>query len=426
MTVYFFKNWKVALDEGSFGVERQKSYRITINGYLGYLKQSGQKATIENARAFIKDKVTSRRPSEQVAQSWKDALNWFFKNAPTRRQIDGRMTYGETVRDYQQSVEMEPMIREAIRVMRIRHMSLRTEENYIGWIRRWDAFNKNKRIDQYEETDLKEFLSHIAVHHHVSVATQKQALNAGVFLLREVLHQELGDFSDYVSANPRKYFPVVYSQKEIVRLLENIRGKYKLMACLQYGCGLRVSELCSLRVKDIDFDRDTVYIRAGKGCKDRIVTLPRRLKESLCKHMEDIKGLHTKDRRDGLPGVYIPNALKNKYPNADSSWQWFWLFPSSKLSEDPRAKPNAPMRRHHVLPAVYQKHLSEAAKRAKIHKRSNSHILRHSYATHHLENGTTIREVQELMGHAKIETTMIYLHVMNKDDRKKSPIDCLI
>jgi integron integrase len=237
---------------------------------------------------------------------------------------------------------------------------------------------------------------------------------------------ELGDFSDYVKADPRKYYPVVYSKGEIKRLLDRMRGKWKLMAQLQYGCGLRVSELCRLRVKDVDLERGKLYIRASKGDKDRCVPLPKSLHEPLREHLESVRKVHEADRKAGLPGVYMPNALDKKMPKAGKSWEWFWVFPMDRLSKDPRAEPGAPKRRHHILPRAYQKHLSSAATEAEIPKRSNSHVLRHSYATHLLENGTNIRTVQELLGHTCVETTMIYLHVMEDEkDQTLSPLDAL-
>jgi len=260
----------------------------------------------------------------------------------------------------------------------------------------------------------------------VAASTQRQALNAGVFFLRDVRKMELGDFSDYVKANPRKYYPVVYSKGEISRLLSQMRGKWQLMARLQYGCGLRISELCRLRVKDVDLERGKLYIRASKGDKDRCVPLPKSLRESLVAHLEEVRQVHEADREANLRGVYMPGALDRKMSAAGRRWEWFWLFPMKNLSRDPRGEPDASKRRHHVLPGAYQKELSIAAVKAEIPKRSNSHILRHSYATHLLENGTNIRTVQEFLGHTCVETTMIYLHVMEDEkDLTLSPLDLL-
>jgi site-specific recombinase XerD len=198
------------------------------------------------------------------------------------------------------------------------------------------------------------------------------------------------------------------------------------MARLQYGCGLRISELCRLRVKDVDLERGKLYIRASKGDKDRCVPLPKCLHDPLAEHLKEIRPLHEADRAADVPGVYMPGALDRKMPKAGKRWAWFWLFPMDRLSKDPRGVADAPRRRHHLLPKAYQKELSIAAAKAEIPKRSNSHVLRHSYATHLLENGTNIRTVQEFLGHTCIETTMIYLHVMEDEkDQTLSPLDAL-
>jgi integron integrase len=467
MKTFYFKNWQECLAETEFRDNLKTAYRYTIIAFLAYLKQHGELATVDNARSFIKAKMMEERPEEWKAQRWKDAINWFFDHAPVKRQSrdrkrkpdaagnateseksakelyqaethredetgracesyeDGRQHYPVTVREYQGSVGPEPMIEAAVKLMRVRHMSYRTEETYLGWLRRFARFHEEKRMDLLGEEDLKQFLSHLAVEEAVSAGTQKLALNAGVFYLREVLKQELGDFSDYVAANPCKYHPVVYSQREIRALFEEMEGKYRLMARLHYGCGLRVSELCRLRVKDIDMDRNKLYVRAGKGRKDRTVNLPKVLREDLVEQIAAARKIHEQDRLEQRAGVYMPEALAKKFVNAATSWEWFWLFPSRELSYDPRNRAIG-KRRHHILPGVYQSHLTRAAKAAEIPKRSNSHVLRHSFATHLLENGSTIRTVQELLGHKCVETTMIYLHVMEDDSAEKaSPLDKL-
>ena len=448
MKTFYFKNWfDVLQQDQALNPELKQAYPITIRWYLSYLKREGAVATIDSARSFFEDAIKQHTPKPFIAQRWKDALNWFFRFAPVKRSLppataepavhaegeteanpytDKRRSYSVTVKEYQQAVGPDPLIEDAVKLMRVRHMSYRSEEAYVGWLRRWKRFfleKKGAKWDQVQEEDLKNFLSHLAVKEGVSAGTQRQALNAGVFFLREVLQQELGDFSDYIPANPSKYYPVVYSQDEVRRLLENLSGTYKIMAQLQYGCGLRISELCRLRVQDIDFERQKLYIRQGKSRKDRVVPLPSSILESLNTHLEHQKGLHTQDRLEQRPGVYLPNAMGKKFSQAAKSWEWFWVFPAQNLAKDPR-DPTAAKRRHHILPGIYQQHLSEAVEKAGIPKRSNSHSLRHSFATHHLENGTNIRTVQEMLGHSHIETTMIYLHVMqDKSANTQSPLD---
>ncbi|MEO0509897.1 MAG: integron integrase, partial [Verrucomicrobiota bacterium] len=426
------------------------------------LKRECCPATTTSARDFVENLVEKRRPEEWQLKQWTRGLNWFFREAPrrvntrdrapsqamaeqstepTKAQLarssgdsvdatkfsDGRQRYAHTVSEIQEKAPIDPWYEETVRLMRVRHMALRTEETYLGWIRRMERFQGSKDgLEDFSEEDLKRFLSYLAVEEGISPSTQKQALNAGVFFLREVRKMTLGDFSDYVQANPRKYYPVVYSKGEIRRLLAQVRGKWSLMARLQYGCGLRVSEVCRLRVKDVDLERGKLYIRASKGDKDRCVPLPRSLRETLVDHFAKIRPLHEADRTAKVPGVYMPGALEKKMPKAGQRWEWFWVFPLDRLSRDPRGAANAAKRRHHLLPRAYQKEVSRAAAIAEIPKRSNSHILRHSYATHLLENGTNIRTVQEFLGHTCIETTMIYLHVMeDQKDRTLSPLDCL-
>jgi integron integrase len=340
---------------------------------------------------------------------------------------DGRRQYAHTIAELQDRVPVDPWYDEMTRVMRVRHMAYRTEETYLGWIRRIERFCQHKEgLEAFCEDDLKRFLSYLAVEEGVSAKTQRLALNAGVFLLREVRKMELGDFSDYVKADPRKYYPVVYSKGEIKQLLDAVRGKWRLMAQLQYGCGLRISEVCRLRVKDVDLERGKLYIRASKGDKDRCVPLAKSLKEPLVKHLEAVRPVFDADRAAKVPGVFMPNALDKKMPKAGQRWEWFWVFPMQSLSKDPRGDVDAPKRRHHILPRAYQKELSVAAVKAQIPKRSNSHVLRHSYATHLLENGVNIRTVQDFLGHTCIETTMIYLHVMeDQADAVLSPLDSL-
>ncbi|WP_185693186.1 integron integrase [Puniceicoccus vermicola] len=442
MKFYSFPRWAEVLEKQRLSDSEKQSYRITIQWYLGDLKKRRQRATVGSARLFIEARIRERKPEEWIVERWREALNWFFKNAKSRTAAeiqkpmtartvkgedgspDGRRAYGVTVREYQERVAPEPLIEEMIRLMRVRHLSYRTEEAYIGWVRRMEAFVAGKKtMEEFGEEDLKAFLSHLAVEEGVSAGTQRQALNAGVFFLRESRQMELGDFSDYVAANPNRYYPVVYSQGEIRRLLDRMEGVWKLMARLQYGCGLRISELCRLRVKDIDLERKKLTIRAGKGDKDRMVPLPRSTIEDLQAYLQDVRTVHDLDSEEGRPGVYLPNALDRKMPKAGESWAWFWAFPMKSLSRDPRNS-DGPRRRHHILPKAYQRELSVAAQKADIPKRSNSHALRHSFATHHLENGTNIRTVQQFLGHQTVETTMIYLHVMeDQAEQCVSPLD---
>jgi integron integrase len=268
---------------------------------------------------------------------------------------------------------------------------------------------------------VKGFLTHLAAREGVSAATQKQALNALVFYLREVEGQTPGDFSDFVRARRRARTPVVLSAGECRRLFGALEGTFGLMAELMYGAGLRLTELLRLRVKDADVARRQLVVRGGKGDQDRVTVLPEAVVERLEAHRERLRRLHGEDRAAGLPGVWVPEALARKYPNAGTDWAWQWLFPSRQLMRDPRS---GQRRRHHLLDATFQHAIRQAARKAGLEKKVTPHVLRHSFATHLLEGGADIRTVQELLGHKSVETTQIYTHVMAKPGLGvRSPLD---
>jgi integron integrase len=268
---------------------------------------------------------------------------------------------------------------------------------------------------------MKGFLSELAVRWRVSVATQKQALNALVFLFREALGHEPGDLSGYELSRRGRRLPTVLTRPECTRLFEALTGTARLMAELMYGSGLRLTELLRLRIKDVDLERAQILVRAGKGDKDRVTMLPASLTGRLVTHRELLRKLFEKDRQDGLPGVWIPEGLDRKYPKAGEQWEWQWFFPSRELMTDPRS---GVRRRHHVLDERLQNEVRQASRRAQINKRVTPHVLRHSFATHLLEGGSDIRTVQELLGHKDVSTTQIYTHVMSKPGLGvRSPLD---
>jgi integron integrase len=270
--------------------------------------------------------------------------------------------------------------------------------------------------------EVERFLSHLATHGKVAASTQRQALNAIVFLYRDVLNRELDSIAPVRSRRHRKP-PTVLTKAEVVQVLSQMEGTHRLMARLMYGCGLRLMECIRLRVKDVDFGQSQVFIRDGKGGKDRVVPLPEILRTSLVDHLERVKLLHETDLREGFGEVYIPESLARKYPMACREIGWQYVFPSKRRSIDPRSGKEM---RHHVKESGFQKAVKVSVKNAGISKQATCHTLRHSYATHLLENGVNIRMVQELMGHANVKTTEIYTHVMNKDlNAVKSPLDLL-
>ena len=257
--------------------------------------------------------------------------------------------------------------------------------------------------------------------HRAAVATQRQALNALVFLVREALAKPLDDFSTYVRARRPRRIPEVLSRAECQQLLNALEGTMRLMAELMYGSGLRLMELLRLRIKDVDVDRRQLVVRDGKGGKDRVTVLPESLVQPLLTHRERLRGLHAQDREANWPGVWLPEGLERKYPKAGISWEWQWFFPSRQQMREPRT---GIMRRHHVLDATFQGAIRQAARRAGLNKRVTPHTLRHSFATHLLESGTDLRTVQDLLGHKDVKTTQIYTHVMQKPGLGvRSPLD---
>ena len=302
-------------------------------------------------------------------------------------------------------------IREAIRV---RHYSIRTERTYIEWTRRFILFHGKRHPEQMGEAEVAAFLTHLAVDRNVAASTQNQALNALVFVYKHVLGRPLGDIAAAVRAKRPARLPVVLSQDEVRKLLAELRGAQWLLACLQYGSGLRLMESIRLRVKDLEFDRRAVIVREGKGGKDRVVTLSDALVGPLQRHLASRRNLFDQDSAQGYGSVYLPHALARKYPNAERSWAWQYVFPSTRLSRDPRS---GTTRRHHLDESVVQKAVARAVRKCGIEKPASCHTLRHSFATHLLERGADIRTVQEQLGHADVRTTQIYTHVIQRGGR---------
>ncbi len=298
-------------------------------------------------------------------------------------------------------------VREEIRV---RHYSIRTEHTYVDWIYRYIIFNNKRHPAEMGEPEISRFLSHLATHDNVAASTQNQALCALMFLYKNVLKVEIKDFGKtLVRAKRPKQLPVVLSLDETARLLANLSGVQRIMAELMYATGARIIELIRLRVKDIDFERNQITIREGKGEKDRTVPLPSELVQDLKAQLEKVKKLHQKDLEEGYGTVHLPYALAKKYPNAAKEWCWQYVFPSRTRSTDPRS---GITQRHHIFESVLQTAIKEATQKAGIPKMVHAHSLRHSFATHLLEAGHDIRTVQELLGHSNVNTTQIYTHVM--------------
>ena len=306
-------------------------------------------------------------------------------------------------------------------LMRVKHLSYRTEEAYLGWIRRFILFHDKRHPKDMGATEVQAFLTHLAVVGNVAASTQNQAFAALLFLYREVLQTSLGKIEDVVRAKLPKRLPDVLTKDEVVRVLAYLRGDEWLVANLLYGAGLRLLEGLRLRVKDVDFEYKQIMVRDGKGAKDRVTVLPEKIIAPFKEHLARVRLLHEEDLRLGFGEVYLPFALDRKYKNAAHEWIWQYVFPAAKRSSDPRSDKT---RRHHLSPNIIQRTVKTAVGQASITKRASPHTLRHSFATHLLEVGYDIRTLQELLGHKDVRTTQIYTHVINRGGNGvKSPLD---
>jgi integron integrase len=307
--------------------------------------------------------------------------------------------------------------------MRSRHYSGRTEQAYCLWAKRFIRYHGMRHPAEMAAPEINAFLTHLAVDDHVGASTQNQALAALLFLYRHVLGREPGDLGDVVRARKPQRLPVVLTREETRAVLSHLSGDTRLMASLMYGAGLRLSECLRLRVQDIDFERGEIAVRDGKGGKDRVTMLPRSLGAPLQLHLKRVRRLHEDDLAAGWGRVQLPDALERKYPRAPSDWRWQWVFPQEGRWKNARTGEQG---RHHLHETILQRAVKDAATRAGVVKRAGCHTLRHSFATHLLEDGYDIRTIQELLGHKDVRTTMIYTHVLNRGGLGvRSPADAL-
>jgi len=305
--------------------------------------------------------------------------------------------------------------------MRARRYSLRTEQAYLDWVRRFILFHAKRHPREMAETEIVEFLTHLATQRNVAASTQNQALSALLFLYQQFLGKKLGRLDGALRASRPPRLPVVLTREEVRAVLAHVRPPYRLMAELLYGSGLRLLECLRLRVKDVDFGYSRIVVRDGKGAKDRVTMLPGRLRRPLKEHLAHAKAVHERDLQLGFGSVHLPDALERKYPNAHRSWMWQYVFPAAKRSVDPVS---GRVQRHHVLEKSLQNAVANAVRATGITKPASCHTLRHSFATHLLDGGYDIRTVQELLGHKDVSTTMIYTHVLNRPGiGVKSPLD---
>ena len=427
-----FPRWVEVLESSSMLPKVKKNYKVTLFWYLGWCREQATGCSVDSARAFVEWAREEKGANDWQVNQWKKAIQWFFvqgqqqalsavglsdadrskNNLSLKLAIASKQkrSYTENREERLLAISTEEEL--ILDSMRRRGMALNTERCYIRWYRDFLRQSGTSSGAQMNASGLKSYLSYLAMDRAVASSTQKSALNALVFVAQEVFEIEIGDIGDFCRAKNRKRIPVVMSKTEMRHFFEQLSNEKLLMAQLQYAAGLRVSELVRLRIKDLDFERNQVVIRCGKGDQDRVAPLSERLVNGLQKHLTGVQELFEVDLSTaGLSGVYLPEALARKFRSADKDWRWQWVWPSRELSTDPRS---GLRRRHHVLDRVYQSAVRSAGIRAKLNKRVTTHTLRHSFATHLLEDGVDIRTVQDLLGHKNIETTQIYLHVMQK------------
>lgn len=411
------RGWREALSlDAAVPAEKRQDYFCTLEKYLIVAERQGWQVGTESMRTYLELAETALA----AGAGWelgREALRWLVK----------QMRVSPAVADWRGRFE---------RRLRERQYAERTVETYAQWVGRFAAWCERQGsseagdglaapatpvVEQVTGEEVKRFLDALALNEKVRIATQHQALNALACFFKEVLGRPMEGVEGYLRARSSDRVPVVLSTDEVGRLLGQLVGTERLMGDLMYDGGLRLMELLRLRVKDVDPDRRQITVRGGKGDKDRLSTLPERAVGPVRDHLERLRALWDEDQQRGVAGVHLPEALGRKYPNAGTSLEWQWLFPTKGLLRDPET---GLVRRHHVNETTWQRAVKLAARRAGITKKVTPHVLRHSFATHLLERGTDIRTVQELMGHNDVKTTEIYTHVMQKPGLGvRSPLD---
>jgi len=409
--------------------DKLAAYERWVTMYLARMKSNSSKLEDVSPAPFL-ESLGPKVEKWQIAQARKAVqLYWYYKQKATDGQ--GRESASRTQAVGDSADTLKPaltppdhaILNELQRVIRLHHLAYRTEKTYRSWAVRFLLFARGRNGARPNQEHLKCFLSHLAVERKVSAATQKLAFNSLLYLFRNVLAVRVEGLECVVRARSGKRLPVVLTVGEVRQVLAQLQGIDRLMASIIYGAGLRLEECLSLRIKDVDFARSCLTIRFGKGNKDRETVLPEKMVAALRSHLEKVRAIYESDRKKGIPGVQLPYALGQKFPAAGKEWGWFWVFPSQKLSIDPRS---GDVRRYHVYPASFQGAFKRAVAQAGIVKGATVHTLRHSFATHLVESGYDIRTIQELLGHSDVSTTMIYTHVASRNKLGvTSPADAL-
>ena len=433
-----FREWAKVLAQADVPGRQKASWVITLKWFLGYCRRSRAGVTVQSAREFIEWAQQEKDAQPWQVEGWKEAIRWFFRAAKASgcgAREPSATQAGQATAHAQASTAKCPCEGNAgagrredpawktafLTVVRRRHYSYRTEQSYLVWLERFARFCRTDDLAGRGPEDVKKFLDALALDQRLSASSQRQALNAVVFLLREVFGKEMGDFSDYRRAKTHPHSPAWLTPDEVQALLDQLEDRWALLASVAFGSGLRLMELLRLRVKDVDLEQEIITVRSGKGGKDRFVPLAQAVLVPLRAHLEKVRRLYESDRQAQVAGVWLPEGLERKYPKAGEEWPWFWVWPDSHLSLDPRS---GVQRRHHVSDWDFQRRIKEAGGKARLNKRVTPHVLRHSFASQLLDGGCDIRTVQELLGHKSVETTMIYTHPMRKKGvGVKSPLD---
>ena len=397
-----FPDWEYFLEASDYDVDKKNSARITIRWFLGWCRKQGIGICRAHAVDFLRTVRKEKKPTAAVFEIWRTNLLWFFENADSRASTDSILKTTRIISDWE---------RRLVGKIRQEGKSYRTEQAYLHKCRHFLGFLRKSDVDGLRIEDIEAYMDHLSVDLNRSIATQRQALNAIVYLFRNLLGVEVPEDLKFKRASAKAKLPVVLSRSEVQKVFSHLQGTWLLMGQVQYSAGLRIGELMSLRIKDVDFGQGNLIVVRGKGAKDRRTLLAESLLGKLEEQIFRLRDLYAQDREADIPGVFLPPAVENRFPNAGKQWEWQWLWPSKNLSVDPRTGIE---RRHHLIERTYNNKLKHAGVQANLGKVVSSHVLRHSFATHLLEDGVDIRSVQDLLGHKSVETTQIYTHVMRK------------
>ena len=407
-------NFRQYLEEQSKYSDKQIPYILSWVSRFQEFQGNGNQRSVSDQKieTFLAD-YKSRYEDWQLKQA-RDALLLYRYYRRKQNRANGNRTPESDHQWKTYTAEMQ-------NALRIKQRSIRTERSYLTWLREFYRFVERKPPDSITADDIKDFMNHLTAEKNVAASTQNQAFNAILFFSRHALNKDLGGLGKSIRAHRKTRVPIVLTRREVKQLFEQLNDLYLLIAKLIYGSGIRVTECARLRVQDIDFERNQLTIRSGKGDEDRLTIFPEKIALELQLQVDLVKSIYEKDRADDIDGVYLPKALERKYPNAGKEWRWFWVFPAGSLSVDPRSKT---VRRHHINVNTIQKNIKNAVTKAELAKNASVHTLRHSFATHLLENGYDIRNIQRLLGHKNLQTTMVYTHVAHTDTiHIRSPLD---